>query len=100
VVIDRFGMITLVNGAAFATATEVKDVLKFFTADEYAQTVVEDYKTILTSEPEAGSDNPVDISGINSFQLTIAPGKVHFLNIHNITNSIILKNDRIVHMFL
>lgn len=86
VVIDRFGMITLVNGAAFATATEVKDVLKFFTADEYAQTVVEDYKTILTSEPEAGSDNPVDISGINSFQLTIAPGKVHFLNIHKMQN--------------
>lgn len=86
VVIDRFGMITLVNGAAFASATEVKDVLKFFTADDYVQTVVEDYKTILTSEPEAGSDNPVDISGVSSFQLTIAPGKVHFVNIHKMQN--------------
>lgn len=86
VVIDRFGMITLVNGAAFEITTEVKDVLKFFTAEDYVQTVVQDYKTILTSEPEETVDNPVDISGQSSFQLTIAPGKVHYLNIHKMQN--------------
>ena len=86
VVIDRYGMITLVNGAAFESTTEIKDVLKFFTADEYVQTVVEDYKTILTSEPEEKIDNPVDISGQTSFQLTIQPGKVHYLNLHKVTN--------------
>lgn len=86
VVIDRFGMICLVNSTQFESATEVKDVLKFFTADDYVQTVVEDYKTILTSEPEETNDNPVDISGTNSFQLTLKPGQVHYLNIHKMQN--------------
>lgn len=86
VVIDRFGMVGLVNGAAFESTTEIKDVLKFFTADDYVQTAVEDYKTILTSEPEEKIDNPVDISGQTSFQLTIQPGKVHYLNLHKVTN--------------
>lgn len=86
VVIDRFGTVTLVNGAAFESATEIKDVLKFFTADDYVQTVVEDYKEILTSEPEETFDNPVDISGQSSFELTIAPGKIHYLNIHKMQN--------------
>ncbi len=86
VVIDRFGVISLINGAAFESATEIKDVLKFFTAEEYAQTVVTDYKEILTSEPEEKSDNPVDISGQTSFELTIEPGKVHYLNIHKVSN--------------
>ncbi len=86
VVIDRFGTVSLVNGAAFESTTEIKDVLKFFTADDYVQTAVEDYKTILTSEPEEKFDNPVDISGQTSFELTIAPGKIHYLNIHKVSN--------------
>ncbi len=86
VVIDRFGTVSLVNGAAFESATEIKDVLKFFTAEEYVQTVVTDYKEILTSEPEETANNPVDISGVSSFELTIEPGKVHYLNIHKVSN--------------
>lgn len=86
VVIDRFGVISLINGAAFESATEIKDVMKFFTAEEYIQTVVTDYKEILTSEPEEKVDNPVDISGQTQFQLTIEAGKVHYLNIHWVSN--------------
>lgn len=86
VVIDRFGIVSLINGAAFANATEIKDVLKFFTAEDYVQTAVADYKEILTSDPAETDNNPVDISGQSSFQLTVAPGKVHYLNIHKVTN--------------
>lgn len=86
VVIDRYGIISLINGAAFESATEVQDVLKFFTAEDYVQTVVADYKEILTSEPEDKTDNPVDISGQSSFELTIEPGKIHYLNIHKVSN--------------
>ena len=30
--------------------------------------------------------NPVDISGQSSFELTIEPGKIHYLNIHKVSN--------------
>lgn len=86
VVIDRFGIVSLVNGAAFENAAQIKDVLKFFTAEEYVQTVVQDYNELLTSESENENGNPVDISGQSSFELTIEPGKVHYLNIHKVSN--------------
>lgn len=86
VVIDRYGMITLVNGSSFSGAVAVKDVLAFFTAEDYVQTVVENMEDILVSEPEDDYGNPVDISGQSSFELTIDPGKVHYLNIHKVSN--------------
>lgn len=86
VVIDRFGMIVLKNEAAFRNATEVKDVLKFFTADDYSQTVVDNYEDLLVSEPEDDIQNPADISGQSSFELTLKPGMIHYLNIHKVSN--------------
>lgn len=86
VVIDRFGIITLMQNGALRSATEFKDVFAFFTAEEYEQTVVENYEDILVSEPEDSTQNPTEISGQTSFELTIAPGKVHYLNIHKVSN--------------
>ena len=89
VVIDRYGTIVLTHVGGFKSATEFKDVLAFFTADDYVQKVVEDYQELLVSEPENDYNNPVDISGQSSFQLTIDPGKVHYLNIHKMVNVVL-----------
>lgn len=86
VVIDRFGVITLMQNGALRSATEFKDVFAFFTAEEYEQTVVENYEDILVSEPEETDQNPTEISGQTSFELTLEPGKVHYLNIHKVSN--------------
>ncbi len=86
VVIDCYGMITLINSGSFPGAVAIKDVFAFFTAEDYTQTVVENLEDILVSEPEDDYNNPVDISGQSSFELTIDPGKVHYLNIHKVSN--------------
>lgn len=86
VVIDRYGTIVLTHVGGFKSATEFKDVLAFFTADDYVQKIVENYEELLVSEPENDYNNPVDISGKSSFQLTIDPGKTHYLNIHKVAN--------------
>ena len=86
VVIDRYGTIVLTHVGGFKSATEFKDVLAFFTAEDYTQKIVENYEELLVSEPENDYDNPVDISGQSSFQLTLEPGKVHYLNIHKMVN--------------
>lgn len=86
VVIDRYGVITLINSGSFTGAAAVKDVFAFFTAEDYTQTVVENVEDILVSEPENDYNNPVDISGQTSFELTLDPGKVHYLNLHKVTN--------------
>lgn len=86
VVIDRYGTIVLTHVGGFKSATEFKDVLAFFTADDYVQKIVENYEELLVSEPENTYNNPVDISGQTSFQLTLDPGKTHYLNIHKVAN--------------
>lgn len=86
VVIDRYGMITLIQSGSFSSAAAVGDVFAFFTAEDYTQTVVENVEDILVTEPEDEYGNPVDISGQSSFELTLDPGKVHLLNIHKVSN--------------
>lgn len=86
VVIDRYGTITLVCGDVLDTAVKFRDILGFFSAEDYQQTVVEDYKTLLVTKDEDAVENPVDISGQSSFELTLKPGKVHYLNIHKVSN--------------
>lgn len=86
VVIDRFGMVTLVCDEPLDTAVKCKDIANFFSAEDYTLTVVEDYKTLLVSEPEDDVENPTEISGQSSFELTLKPGKVHYLSIHKVTN--------------
>lgn len=86
VVIDRFGTVTLICTDVLDTAVKCKDILTFFTAEDYQQTVVENYTTLLVSQPEEEVENPTEISGQSSFELTLKPGKVHYLSIHKVTN--------------
>lgn len=86
VIVDRYGTIVLTHVGGFKSATEFKDVLAFFTAEDYVQKIVENYEELLVSEPENNYDNPVDISGQTSFKLTLDGGKTHYLNIHKVSN--------------
>lgn len=86
IVIDRFGTIALICGDVLDTAVKFQDIFNFFGAEDYQQTVVEDYKELLVTEDEDAVDNPVDISGQSSFELTLKPGKVHYLNLYKVSN--------------
>ncbi len=86
VVIDRYGMVALEHDAAFKNSTEIKDVLAFFTAEDYTQTAVENYEDILVSEPEEENQNPLDIATMTSFQLILEPGTVHYMNVFKLSN--------------
>lgn len=87
VVIDRYGTVALVHTGTLPDTQKFKDIFAFFTSDDYVQTVVEDAQTLFTTEPETDRvENPVDISGQTSFQLTVDPGKIHYLNIHKVSN--------------
>lgn len=87
VVIDRFGTIALIHSGTIPDAQKFKDIFAFFADEEYVQTAVEDVQSLFVTEPEADAvENPVDISGQNSFQLTIQPGKIHYVNVHKMQN--------------
>lgn len=87
VVIDRFGTVALIHTGSLPDSQKFKDIFAFFTAEDYVQTAVEDVESLFITEPEADAvENPVDISGQNSFQLTVEPGKIHYVNVHKMQN--------------
>lgn len=87
VVIDRFGAIGFMHSATIPDAQIFKDLFAYFTAEDYTQSVVENLDEISTAEPEIGTyTNPVEINGVPSFQLTIEPGQVQYVNVHKMQN--------------
>lgn len=87
VVIDRFGTIAMLHTGSITDAKTFKDIFAFFTAEDYTQTVVENVEDIVVVEEQEGTaSTPVDINGQTSFQLTVAPGQLFYVNIHKMTN--------------
>lgn len=87
VIIDRFGTIALIHSGSIPDAQVFKDIFAFFTAEDYVQTTVENVEQLATTEPEPGGENnPIEIGGKLSFQLTIEPGKTQHVNIHKVSN--------------
>lgn len=87
VVIDRFGTVALLHVGSIPNAQLFKDIFAFFTADDYVQTVVENAEDLATTQkPENAVENPVDVGGTLTFDLTLEPGQIHYVNIYKVTN--------------
>ncbi len=86
VVIDRFGTVALRYSASLDSAVKHKDIFAYFTAEGYTQSIVEDYNTLLVTKDDSEVENPVEVGGTTSFQLTLKPGKVHYIDIYKVTD--------------
>lgn len=88
VVIDRFGTICLIHTGAFEDARTVESMFAYFTAVDYQPTVfesLEDLPLIEEEEDTTGTaDNPIELGGITSFDVTIKPGKTKYYNLYKV----------------
>lgn len=88
VVIDRFGTVALNHGQAVTKTYEFTDIFAYFTGVDYTQNAVEDMEELVVSKPAEGEvENPTEIfGGKMEFDLTLDPGKVHYVRIPNVDN--------------
>lgn len=86
VVIDRFGNICLIHTGSVPDAKLFKDVFAYFTAEEYEQKLIEDIEELRVEEPKGTEDNPEEVSGLNSFEVTVAPGEVIYYDLFKAFN--------------
>ena len=78
-IIDRFGVISLIHTGSITSAKVFTDAFAHFTAEEYAQGVVENIKDLATPLPGTNPDEPIELGGVTSFEATIpAGGKVYY----------------------
>lgn len=92
VVIDRYGTITLIHKGSVTNAQTFEDIFEFFSAADYVQTNVEDVEDILGEEVELGEiNNPTEIGGVQSFQMTVDPGKEAYVDIYKLVTNVYLQ---------
>jgi len=94
VIIDQYGVISLIQRGSLPGAEGYEDIFEFFCDEDYEQSVIEDVDKITSTELQMGSSaNPVEIGGVESFDVTVKPGQVVYYNIYKITNQYITISD-------
>ena len=84
VIIDRYGSIALIHKGSVTEAKVFEDAFEFFTADDYEQTVVEDIAELEIKEAGSDSENPIEIGGKTSFQVTVKPGQLVYYHLYRL----------------
>ena len=85
VVIDRYGVISLIHTGSLPDAEIFKQLFEFYSADDYKQTVVEDIYDIVSAKLSQGTmDNPFELGGVLDFTITIRPEQVIYFNMYRV----------------
>ncbi len=84
IIIDRYGMISLIHQGAITNKEGFQDIFAYFTADDYQQAPVENLEDILVTEPSEEIKNPTEVGGVTSFELTVKPGEVVYCDLYRL----------------
>lgn len=84
VIIDRFGNICLIHAGSVTDAKIFKDAFAHFTAEDYEQKLIENIEDLLVEAPEGSKENPTEIGGQTSFEVTVEPGQVMYTELYKV----------------
>ena len=84
VIIDRFGNICLMHTGSVPDAKTFKDAFAYFAAEEYEQKLITDIEELKTEEPEGTKENPTEVGGQESFQVTVEPGQEIYYDLYKV----------------
>ena len=85
VVVDRYGNITLIHKGSIDSTKMFEDVFTYFTAEDYQQKIIQDIKDLETEAEEGTEENPVEIGGVLSFEVTVKPGETVYSEVYKVT---------------
>lgn len=91
VVIDRFGVISLIHKGAVTDPQVFMDVFAFFTAEDYTQTVVQNMEDILIRP--GTEQRPFALSGVEEFTVSLQPGQLTWYHLYKLTDVILTVED-------
>jgi len=85
VVIDRYGVISMIHKGSLPDAEIFSQLFAFYSADDYKQTIVNDIYDIVTTQLSEGTmDNPFEMGGILDFKITVRPNQVIYFNMYRV----------------
>lgn len=92
VIIDRYGVISLIHGGSITSTKVFTDAFAHFTAEDYEQGVVENIEDLET--PVAGSNpaDPIELGGVTSFEATVPAGMEIHYHLYRVNGTLSIKN--------
>lgn len=79
VIIDRYGVISLIHAGSITASKVFTDAFAYFTAEDYVQGTVENIEDLETEAPGSNSSEPIELGGVTSFEATVpAGGKIYY----------------------
>jgi len=84
-VIDRYGNISLIHKGTIDNANTFEQMFAYFVSDDYVQGPIENLEDILTEQLEGTEDNPLEVAGQTSFEVTVQPETTFYINIYKVT---------------
>lgn len=90
VVVDRYGTIALIHTGTIPDAQTFVNIFDFFASENYQQMVVENVEDLPQAETEVKEegtiDNPTEVGGVKSFQVTVKAGEEIYVNLYKANN--------------
>lgn len=84
VVVDRYGIISLIHGGRITDADIYRDVFAFFARNDYAAEVVENIEDIVGKSLEGTQDNPIFQDGSADIMASVEPGGMIYYSISRV----------------
>ena len=88
VIIDRFGVISLIHTGSITSAKVFTDAFAHFTAEEYEQGVVESIEDLETPLPGSDPNEPIELGGVLNFEATIPAGGTIYYNLYRVDGTL------------
>lgn len=84
VIIDRFGNICLIHVGSVPDTKTFTDAFAYFAAEDYEQKLIEAIGDLAVAEEEGTKENPTEVGGVSSFEVTVKPGQVVYSDIYKV----------------
>lgn len=95
VIIDRFGVISLIHAGSITSTKVFTDAFAHFTAEEYEQGVVENIEDLETEAPGSNPNEPIELGGVESFEATVPAGGKIYYNLYRVNGTLTVSSSEI-----
>ncbi len=89
VVIDRYGVITLIEKGTVTSADLFLSAFAYYSAEDYKQSLVADIESLLTEDetevPMGTEENPIELGGITEFDAEVPAGEKLYYHIYKVS---------------
>lgn len=86
VVIDRYGMVSLMHGGSVPSTETFESIFAYYTSADYKQQVVGSIDDILNAGDSTGTTGNLEFGGVTEFEVTVEPGETVSCDVYKISN--------------